>query len=138
MLVRVRIRIDGGADLAALLVVFGGIHADETGPLHALGRIVDLDAAEFVRGGENLVVHLDLDNVLVFDNGPVRAVRAVLDASDRGFPPQPIEIRLPGVLVVNARIAGIEIFQRRGIGERLQINIDWCVHSRPLACFFGH
>ena len=57
--------VDGGTDFAPLLIVFGRVHADEAGALHAFRGIVDLDAAQFVRGRECLVIDLDLDNVLV-------------------------------------------------------------------------
>src|ERR1700710_2995533 len=84
------------------------------------------------------MVHLDLNDVLIFGDRPVWTVRAVLYAMHGRLFPETLKIRLPCVFVVNLGIAGIEVVQRCVERACFQIDVDWCVHGRPPAFLGGH
>ena len=132
-------RSDRRADHQSLLVVLGRIHADEARPFHPFRRVVDPDAAEIVGGGEHLMVHLDLHHVAVFGDRPIRPVRAVRRVMHRILAAQPLEIRIPRVVVVELRVADIDLVE----GQRISLVAHCIIHVgihrvppfRPQAAF---
>ena len=130
-------RVDRAADFAPLFVVLWWVHADEAGALHAFRRILDLNAADLIRRRKHLVVDFNLDDVAIFRHGPVRAIGAVLHPVHRGLAPQTLEIRLPDVVVIDLRVAGVDLVERHRTGVGSRIDIHRCIHSRPPGFLFS-
>ena len=121
------VRCDDGAGDLALFVVLGRVHADEAGPVHVFGLILNLDAAQFV--GKNLVVHFHLHDVLISRHRPIRAIQAVATIMHGVFPPQPFEIRVPRVVLVEFWVAHVEGIERPAPGVAGGIVGNGCVHG---------
>ena len=96
------------------------------GTLQVLWLVLDLDAADFV--GEDLVVHLAVHDVLVFEHRPVGAVWAGRDVVDRVFGPQAVEVGAPGVVLVELGIGDVEPVQRQSGGRAGRVDMDGRVH----------
>jgi len=103
-------------DHPALDVMIRRIEGDEAGPLAALGRIGDHDAAAPRVRREHLVVGVHGDDVVEAGHRPVGAVFAVAAVVDRVLAPQPLEPGPVGVAGEQVHVGDVEILQRRRIG----------------------
>ena len=68
------------------------------------------------------MVNFERDDVLVLGHRPIRSERACPAIVDRRLAPQPTEIGLPHVLLIQSRIADVELIERHGLGERRVID----------------
>ncbi len=127
-------RRDDRADHLALVVVAGRIHADEARPVHVLGLILDLDAAQFRGRGIDLVVDLDLHDVFVLGHRPIGAVAAIAAVMHRVLAPQPGEIGVPDVILVEPRIADVDGVERHAAGVGMNRGVEGCVHRSASRC----
>ena len=96
-------------DHLALLVVLRRVHRDEAGAAIFHRPVGDRDAAQHRLGRIGVVVRLDRHDVLVLGHRPVRAVHAVLRVVHRVLAAQALEIRIPGVVLVELRVADVDL-----------------------------
>ncbi len=101
----------------ALHVVLGRVHGDEHRQAELARPVEQGYAAERGIGREHPVIHFDRDDVLVLGDRPIGAERARLAIVDRGLAPEPPEIGLPHVLLVEFWIADVDLIEGRRQGE---------------------
>ena len=110
----------------ALRRVARRIHADETWPLRSLRLICDLDAAQLLRRRIGPVIELDLHDVGVARDRPIRSERALGMEMHRILATQPRKVGTPVIVAIEPRLADVDISVRY-----------WCVHSGPRLRFYG-
>jgi hypothetical protein len=76
------------------------------------------------------VVDLDGDDVLVLGHRPEWPDRAFFAVMHRRLAPEPPEIGLPDVLLVELRIADVDLVERRCFGERRKVDGGRSIHHR--------
>ena len=114
----------------ALNVMFRRVHGDEHRQFEVAGALAQRNAAEGRTGREPPMVHFERDDVLVLGHRPIRPKRACPAIVDRRLAPQPAEIGLPDVLLIQSRIADVELIERHGLGERRVIDGLGRLHDR--------
>ena len=102
----------------ALHVMFRRVHGDEHGQFESGRPIAQGDAADRRAGREPPMVHFERDDVLVPGHRPKGSDRTFLAVMNRRLAPQPAEIGLPDILLIQSRIADVDLIERHGLGER--------------------
>src|SRR3954447_4809486 len=74
------------------------------------------------------MINLDLHDVLVFRHRPIGAVGACRAVMNRVLAPQPGEIRLPDIVLVEMRVADVDRVERQALGIGNARRIERCGH----------
>ena len=112
----------------ALFVVLRLVHRDEARSAIVHRRVAQRDAAHQRVGRVDLLAGVDLHDVLVPGHRPVRAVHAVLAPVYRVVAAQALEIRIPDVILVQPRLAHVDLVERNRIGVFARVDTDGSVH----------
>jgi len=115
------------------------VHRDEALAAQIRRHVADRDAAERCGRGEHRMVGLDVHDVVVAGDRPVRPEHRVLAVMHRILAAQPVEIRPEGIGLEQLGMAGIVVRQRQCVGAfacGVQMGgvdeIDGPVHERLL------
>ena len=106
----------------ALHVVLRRVHGDEHRQFELAIPVAQDDPPERRTRREPSMVRLEGDDVLVPGHGPVGSERACRAVVDRRLAPQPAEVGLPDVLLVQSGVADVERIERHGFGKRRVID----------------
>ena len=112
------VRRDDRLHHLALHVVLGRVHGDEHGQFEFGRPVAQRNAAECRTGREPPMVHFERNDVFVLGDRPIRPDRTVLAIVNRRLAPQPAKIGLPDMLLIQSRIADVDLIERHGLGER--------------------
>ena len=119
---------DDWLDHLALSLVLRRVHGDEHRKLELGWPVAQGDAAEGGARRERPVLHLGVDDVLVFRHRPKRSDRAFLAIMHGRVPAQAAKIGLPDVLLVQRGIADVDLVERRLFRKCGVIHGDGRIH----------
>ncbi len=114
----------------ALHVMLGRVHGDEHRQFDVERAVAQGYAAERRTGREPPMVYFERNDVLVLGDRPIRPERACRAIVDRRLAPQPAEIGLPHVVLIEFGVADVELVERHGLGEGRVIDGFGCIQDR--------
>ena len=95
--------------------MFRWVHGDKAGAVQVLGNVLQLDAAEPGLVRKCFKVQLYLHDQFIGRDGPIGTMGTVCTIMHGRLIAHPFKIRSPSILLVQLRVADIEVFDRTNI-----------------------